>query len=266
MIKKATGLEVELFIHGSMCMAYSGNCVISNYTSGRDSNRGGCAHSCRFEYSLENEKGEVNKAYFMSSKDLNGIEHLPLFLDAQIDSLKIEGRMKGNLYAATVSKSYSEAIEEWKETGKISKERVQLSQNELEKMGHRDYTDASLITPAGKDSVYSDRENSEGDYVTVGHVEATISGEYLIVEIKKAFNEGDTLELLPFRGAEISFEAESIQTLDEKEQIEENKARQLVKRFLMMVTIPPYTSSEERWFNNENGIISKSNQTLKRRG
>ena len=84
----------------------------------------------------------------MSSKDLNGIEHLPLFLNAGIDSLKIEGRMKGNLYAATVSKSYSEAIDEWKNLGKISKERIQLSQNELEKMSHREYTDASLINPA----------------------------------------------------------------------------------------------------------------------
>ena len=77
-IKKETGLEVEMFIHGAMCMAYSGNCVISNYTAGRDSNRGGCAHSCRFEYSLDVSKydtksTEGKKSFFMSSKDLNGI-------------------------------------------------------------------------------------------------------------------------------------------------------------------------------------------------
>jgi putative protease len=88
-IKKATGLEIEMFVHGSMCMAYSGNCVISNYTQGRDSNRGGCAHSCRFEYSIEFDKqnNEAMKAYFMSSKDLEGIRLLPEFIAAGIDSL-----------------------------------------------------------------------------------------------------------------------------------------------------------------------------------
>jgi putative protease len=94
-IKREAGIEIEMFIHGSMCMAYSGNCVISNFTQGRDSNRGGCAHSCRFEYSLEGlDTLEKKKAYFMSSKDLEGLRVLPQFIEEGIDSLKIEGRMK----------------------------------------------------------------------------------------------------------------------------------------------------------------------------
>ncbi len=92
-IKREAGVEVEMFVHGSMCMAYSGNCVISNFTQGRDSNRGGCAHSCRFEYSLkfENEE-EKRRAYFMSSKDLNGLAHLEEFIKEGIDSIKGGGK------------------------------------------------------------------------------------------------------------------------------------------------------------------------------
>ena len=115
--KKRDGLEVEMFVHGSMCTAYSGNCVISNYTSGRDSNRGGCAHSCRFEYKLETEKGDVN-SYFMSSKDLNGMELLPAFLDAQIDSLKVKGRMKGTS-TLQLSLSIMRALNEYRKNKKL---------------------------------------------------------------------------------------------------------------------------------------------------
>ena len=84
-IKKKVGIEIEMFIHGSMCISHSGNCVISNYTAGRDSNRGGCAHSCRFKYKFQNNQ----EAYFMSSKDLNGINHLLEFSASNINSLKI---------------------------------------------------------------------------------------------------------------------------------------------------------------------------------
>ncbi|RLA64170.1 MAG: U32 family peptidase, partial [Epsilonproteobacteria bacterium] len=99
-IKRETGLEVELFIHGSLCMAFSGNCVISNYTMGRDSNRGGCAHNCRFEYSMDFGDKKVN-SFFMSSKDLMGISQIPEFFLNEIDSIKVEGRMKTHLYVGT---------------------------------------------------------------------------------------------------------------------------------------------------------------------
>lgn len=108
-IKKATGLEVELFIHGSLCMAYSGNCVISNYTMGRDSNRGGCAHNCRFEYSMDFGDKKEN-SFFMSSKDLMGISQIPEFFASEIDSVKVEGRMKTHLYVRTITKAYKRAI------------------------------------------------------------------------------------------------------------------------------------------------------------
>ncbi len=228
LIKKHTDLEVELFIHGSMCMAYSGNCVISNYTQGRDSNRGGCAHSCRFEYELENENSK-QKAYFMSSKDLNGLEHLELFLGSKIDSLKIEGRMKGHLYAATVAKSYSRAIREWKETGSVSRATLEKSLNELNKISHRLYTDTNLIESSKEDSIFDEREQVEGKYVTVGFVEESVPGKHLVIDVKKAFDKGDTLELIPFVSDEVSFKAKNIFTLNLKEEIERTNPGSLVK-------------------------------------
>lgn len=228
LIKENTELEVELFIHGSMCMAYSGNCVISNYTQGRDSNRGGCAHSCRFEYELENESSK-KKAYFMSSKDLNGLEHLELFLDSKIDSLKIEGRMKGHLYAATVAKSYSRAIREWKLTGKVSQETLQKSLLELNKISHRLYTDTNLVEPSKEDSIFDEREQVEGEYVTVGFVEESVSGEHLVVDVKKAFNQGDALELIPFVQDEKIFQADQIFSLNLKDEMKRTKPGSLVK-------------------------------------
>ncbi len=205
-IKREAGLEIEMFIHGSMCMAYSGNCVISNFTQGRDSNRGGCAHSCRFEYSLEFEQGdfEKKKAYFMSSKDLEGLRLLPDFIDHKIDSLKIEGRMKSPLYAGTMSKIYSEALEFYKEKGHFISDDLLLWENELKKVSHRDYTTASLVDKAGADSIFNEREHSsDNDWMMVGSVLEVSTSMGIIIEVRNAFNLGDELEILPFRGEPI---------------------------------------------------------------
>jgi putative protease len=190
-IKEKSGLEVEMFVHGSMCMAYSGNCVISNFTMGRDSNRGGCAHNCRFEYTVEIE-GKEKEAYFMSSKDLKGLNLLNQFAEAGIDSLKIEGRMKTNLYVGTVTKTYKKALDS---LGKFDPE-IEM---ELEKMTHREYTEASLIIPAGEDSIYSKREHEETDYSFVGTILEVVPQKHIILEVRSAFFENDILEIIPFR-------------------------------------------------------------------
>ena len=227
-IKKETGLEVEMFIHGSMCMAYSGNCVISNYTSGRDSNRGGCAHSCRFEYKLNDGKKEVN-SFFMSSKDLKGMEVLPHFLDAEIDSLKVEGRMKGHLYAATIASSYSRALDEYRENKTIKESSLVKLSDELKKISHRDYTTASLMNPAGPDSVYQDRENADGDYVAVGVVVDSVDNSQVIIEVKKAFEKNDILEMMRFNGEVVEVPANEIFNLNESETYEKTNPGTLVK-------------------------------------
>lgn len=112
--------EIEAFVHGSMCISYSGRCLLSNYMTGRDSNRGACAQPCRYKYSLVEEKRpneyfpvyeDEKGTYIMNSKDLCMIEHIPDLISAGIDSLKIEGRMKSSYYVASVVKAYREAID-----------------------------------------------------------------------------------------------------------------------------------------------------------
>jgi putative protease len=215
-IKREAEIEVEMFIHGSMCMAYSGNCVISNFTQGRDSNRGGCAHSCRFEYSLDFglDTQEKKKAYFMSSKDLEGLRVLPEFINEEIDSLKIEGRMKSHLYAGTMSKIYSEALNYYAKNGDFLSEDLLYWESELNKVSHRAYTEASLIEKAGDDSIFNERENSsDTEWQMVGTVLESGPNQGIVIEVRNAFNQGDLLEIIPFRGPAIQLNAFEITDL-----------------------------------------------------
>lgn len=213
-IRREADIEIEMFVHGSMCMAYSGHCVISNFTQGRDSNRGGCAHSCRFEYSIEGlDTLEKKKAFFMSSKDLEGLRVLPLFIEEGIDSLKIEGRMKSHLYAGTMSKVYSEALSFYAEHGHFLSDDLVRWEQELNKVSHRAYTEASLITKAGPDTIFNERENAETEWQMVGSVVDASPKAGIVVEVRNAFNQGDELEIIPFRGPAITVRATEIMDL-----------------------------------------------------
>jgi putative protease len=215
LIKENAQIEVEMFVHGSMCMAYSGNCVISNFTQGRDSNRGGCAHSCRFEYSIDfNDDLEKKRSYFMSSKDLNGLRVLEDFIKAGIDSIKVEGRMKSHLYAGTISKVYSEALRFYAEHGHFLSDDLIKWEEELKKVTHRTYEKSNLIEKAGSETIFNERESdSANEYVIIGNI-IELTNDSMIIEVKNAWNEGDVLEILPFRGEAISMKANSIKTLD----------------------------------------------------
>lgn len=229
-IKREADIEIEMFIHGSMCMAYSGHCVISNFTQGRDSNRGGCAHSCRFEYSLEGlDTLEKKKAFFMSSKDLEGLRVLPTFIEEGIDSLKIEGRMKSHLYAGTMSKVYSEALNFYAENGHFLSDKLLEWEGELSKVSHRSYTQASLVEKAGADSIFNERENaSDGDWQMVGTVVDANPKFGIVIEVRNAFNQGDELEILPFKGPAIKVVAHEIMDLQMKA-IQRTKPTTLVR-------------------------------------
>lgn len=228
-IKEKVGLEIELFIHGSLCMSYSGQCVISNFTQGRDSNRGGCAHSCRFEYSVQlSEKEEQIKAYYMSSKDLMGLRLLEDFIKCGITSLKIEGRMKSSLYAGTVTKVYREAIDFYKIHGHFITEKIFEWENELKKISHRSYSTASLENPAGADSVFNERDNTSGEYINVGKILSVSSKEGLIIEVKSKFYKGAHLEALPFLGEPIILNAQKIVKMNGDE-VEHTSPNMLIK-------------------------------------
>lgn len=235
-IKQQVDIEVEMFIHGSMCMAYSGNCVISNYTQGRDSNRGGCAHSCRFEYELDFsssssdnvEQMQKRQAFFMSSKDLSGIRLLQDFIEAGIDSLKVEGRMKAHHYAGTVSKVYGEALDFYRQNGHFLSDQLSNWEQELKKVSHRDYTEASLQEQADHDSVYFDREGVQQDYNVVGVVLESLEQRAHIVEVRSPFKLGDQLEIVPFKGPCISVEKADFKSVN-GEYIERTRPGSLIR-------------------------------------
>ncbi len=233
-IKRATGLEVELFVHGSMCMAYSGNCVISNYTKGRDSNRGGCAHSCRFSYDLRFKNHEQSKAqncHFMSSKDLMGLDLLPQFVEHEIDSIKIEGRMKSSLYTATTTKAYSQALRELVQNGQFSSQVLESSRDLLSKIVHRDYTQASLLKKAGPETLLneiSQNENQVQEYPLLGNVLEVKAGEYLVLQMRNNLDLGENIEILAFDGPVKKIKIKSMTNFS-GEQILQVKPNMLVK-------------------------------------
>ena len=238
-IKNETGLEIEMFVHGSMCMAFSGNCVISNYTQGRDSNRGGCAHSCRFEYSLDFlDSEEAKKAYFMSSKDLEGIRMLTEFIEAGIDSLKVEGRNKSHYYAATVSKVYSEALAYYRTHGNFLSTDLIRWEEELKKISHRDYTSGSLDEYADESSIYNQRESDDNEYVVSGVILEVIENEHILLEVRSAFTPGDTLEIMPFSGGILFHPIESVKTISNID-VPKSKPGSVVK--------VPYIAGAERF-------------------
>lgn len=215
-IKEEAQIEVETFVHGSMCMAYSGNCVISNFTQGRDSNRGGCAHSCRFEYSIKlDDSLAKKKAYFMSSTDLNGLRVLEEFIKAGIDSIKVEGRMKSNLYAATICKVYSEALKFYKENGHFLSDDLFRWEEELKKVNHRTYAQANLITKADENTVFDERESASSvKYKVVGNIIDIEPAKFIYLKVQNAFNLNDTIELLPHQGHCIPLRVESFFNLN----------------------------------------------------
>jgi U32 family peptidase len=198
-ISEATNLEVELFIHGSMCMAYSGHCTISNFTAGRDSNRGGCIQSCRFKYEQTANNGNSFTSHFMSSKDLNGIELVGEFSRYGIASLKIEGRMKSLLYVATTTSAYRQALDGIA-AGTLTAERIEDLQNQLNAVPHRDFTEASLQSTAGYDSVFSENSSSTAisSHQLLGTVLEVGSAE-MLVRLYRPIRKGMSFEALPFK-------------------------------------------------------------------
>lgn len=187
LIQKKSGLEVEMFIHGAMCISYSGHCTISNYTQGRDSNRGGCAQSCRFEYTLESN-GESATDYFMSSKDLCGTSHVESAITHRITALKIEGRMKGPLYLATSTAIYRALLD-----GK------KVDTTPLDELPHREYTDGNLVSKASGESIYHKRLHEESLF-DFGGVVLSLSNQFIFIQVASPFCKGDTLKMVGFDG------------------------------------------------------------------
>ncbi len=204
-------MDIEAFVHGAMCISYSGRCLLSNYLSGRDANKGECSHPCRWKYHLveetrpgeympveENERG----AYIYNSKDLCMIAHIPDLIDAGIKSFKIEGRMKTPFYVGTVIKAYREAIDDYLKDPKLYESKLEHYISEVSKASHREYTTAFYYgKPDGEQQVYANNSYIRG-YDFVGIVTESYKEEtgFAVVMQRNKFEVGDEIEILPAKG------------------------------------------------------------------
>lgn len=204
-IREKTDIELEMFVHGSMCISYSGRCLLSNYMTGRDANRGKCAHSCRWKYYLLEEKrpGEYylvfeddQGSYIMNSKDLCLIQYIPEIIQSGVSSMKIEGRMKSLHYTATVTSVYRQALDLYYQ----APEEYQFDEKwleELRKVSHRDYITGFFLNPPG--SVEHNYRSSayQRDYDFMGIVRDYLpSTAEAVVEVRHKFEKGDQLEIM----------------------------------------------------------------------
>ena len=199
--------DIEAFVHGAMCMGYSGKCLLSNYISGRDSNRGSCTQPCRYKYKLyeETEFGDYKKITeddnginFMSSKDLCMIEHIPELIEVGIDSLKIEGRMKSSYYVASVVKAYREAIDKFISDPKNYKFDFKLIE-ELKKPSHRPYTTGFYFDEEVRQNYESSAYIQNYDMIGVVKDYNKDTNIAKIQQRNKVYN-GDLVEVLAIKG------------------------------------------------------------------
>lgn len=196
------GMELETFVHGAMCISYSGRCLLSNYLNGRDANRGECVQACRWSYELRerNKGGEYypieedgRGTYILNSKDLNMINHIDELIAAGVVSLKIEGRMKSEYYLATVVNAYRRAIDEYYKIGDKYKKNT-MFYDELTKTNHRAFTTAFNL---GKnpDTINLQDSQSAGSKQFAAIVTDCVDG-VVTVEMRNRFRRGDVLEIL----------------------------------------------------------------------
>ena len=197
-------MEIEAFVHGAMCMSYSGRCLLSSFFTGRDANQGACTHPCRWKYSLMEEKrpGEYypvfendRGTYIFNSKDLNMISHIPDLIEAGIDSLKIEGRMKTELYVATVTRTYKMAIRDYLEDPKKYEANIPFYEEEIRKCTYREYSTGFYYRkPIEEDQIYGNNSYSAGA-TYLGTVE-NVEGEYAFLTQKNKFSVGEEIAIM----------------------------------------------------------------------
>ena len=210
--KAPADLEMETFIHGAMCISYSGRCLLSNYFTGRDANRGACTHPCRWKYAIveetrpgeympvyENERG----TYIFNSKDLCMIEHIPELIDSGIDSFKIEGRMKTALYVATVARTYRKAIDDYLESPELYRENMDWYLDQISNCTYRQFTTGFFFGKPDESAHIYDNNTYVKEYTYLGIIgECTADGLYRI-EQRNKFSVGEQIEIMKPDGRNI---------------------------------------------------------------
>lgn len=215
-------MEIESFIHGAMCISYSGRCLLSNYFTGRDANHGACTHPCRWKYAVveETRPGEYMPVYenergtfIFNSKDLCMIEHIPEMIEAGIDSFKIEGRMKTALYVATVARTYRKAISDYLESPQKYKENMPWYLDQISNCTYRQFTTGFYFGKPGDESQIYDSNTYVKEYTYLGIV-GEVKGNTCRIEQRNKFTVGEAVEIMKPDGRNISVTVKSIAAED----------------------------------------------------
>ena len=198
-------MEIESFVHGAMCISYSGRCLLSGYMTGRSANLGACTHPCRWNYSVMEEKrpGEYfpveedeRGTYIFNSKDLCMIEHIPEMIEAGIDSFKVEGRMKTQLYVAAAARAYRNAIDDYFTDPALYQKRLPLYKEEIGKCTYREFTTGFYFGKPNEDAQIYDSNTYVRNYTFLGSVSEVLPDGRIRIEQKNKFSTGDTIEIL----------------------------------------------------------------------
>lgn len=211
--------EIESFVHGAMCISYSGRCLMSNFLTGRDANQGACTHPCRWSYSLmeetrpgeympvfENERG----TFIFNSKDLCMVEHIPEMLEAGIDSLKVEGRMKTALYVAVVTRAYRLALDDYREDPEKYRANLSWYREEIDKCTNRQFTTGFYFGKPGAEAQIYGNSAYQKNFTYLGTVEEVAADGRCRLEQKNKFSVGETIEVMKPDGRNLSVKVKSI--------------------------------------------------------
>lgn len=226
-------MEIESFMHGAMCISYSGRCLLSSFFTGRDANQGACTHPCRWKYSVmeeqrpgeyfpvyENERG----TYIFNSKDLCMIEHIPEMVEAGIDSFKIEGRMKTALYVADVARTYRIAIDDYFKSPEKYKKNMDWYKAEIAKCTYRQFTTGFYFGKPDENTQIYDTNTYVNEYIYLGIVEEALNtlnikgedcnGNFAKITQRNKFCVGDTIEIMKPDGRNVETKVLSLTTTD----------------------------------------------------
>lgn len=256
-IKQRIGqMHLEAFVHGAMCMSYSGRCLLSNYMTGRDANQGACTHPCRWKYSLveeqrpneympvyENERG----TYIFNSKDLCMIDKLPDMIDAGIDSLKVEGRMKTALYVASVARTYRMAIDDYYKDKALYEANCPTYIKEIKACTYRSFTRGFFYGKPNEEAQIYDSNTYTQGATYLGTVEGFDADGLALVEQKNKFSKGDVIEIMSFDGQNIPTKVEQILNEKGEEQESAPHSRQMLH---LKLSVMPKKDELLRVLNN----------------
>ena len=230
-------MEIESFIHGAMCISYSGRCLLSNFLAGRDANQGSCSHPCRWNYAVveETRPGEYMPVYenergtfIFNSKDLCMIEHVPEMIEAGIDSFKIEGRMKTALYVAAVARTYRKAIDDYQRDTAEYRKNLEWYKEEIGKCTTREFTTGFYFGKPTEEAQIYRNSTYIRNYTYLGTVEQTDEAGRCLLEQKNKFSVGETIEVMKPDGQNLSVQVRGIWNEAGEAQESAPHARQMI--------------------------------------